>query len=125
MDANADVGDCISLALLSDASRVTVSGNTAYVTNINGGLVLIDISDPARPTLIGSVDTPGDANDITVTATMAYVANGNAGFQVTDISNPASPIIIESMDTPGVTPNEAFLTPLSPIPWAAYRLPIP
>ena len=40
------------------------------------GLQVIDVSTPASPQIIGSVDTPGYACDVTVVGTTAYVADG-------------------------------------------------
>ena len=41
------------------------------------GLQVIDVSTPASPQIIGSVDTPGDAWSVTVVGTTAYVADGD------------------------------------------------
>ncbi|MDP2647075.1 MAG: hypothetical protein Q8P24_19240 [Desulfobacterales bacterium] len=48
-----------------EAYRVTVVGGTAYVADGVGGLQVIDVSNPASPQIIGSVDTPGDAISVT------------------------------------------------------------
>ena len=40
---------------------VTVVGTTAYVADGDSGLQVIDVSNPASPQIIGSVDTPGYA----------------------------------------------------------------
>ena len=39
------------------ARGVTVSGNYAYVADYRAGLKVIDITDPANPQIVGSVDT--------------------------------------------------------------------
>jgi len=80
---------------------VAVWGNYAYVADFDAGLQVVDISNPASPAIVGSVDTPDYALDVAVAGTYAYVADYASGLQVVDISNPASPAIIGSGDTPG------------------------
>ncbi|MBK9095446.1 MAG: hypothetical protein IPM84_22360 [Anaerolineae bacterium] len=57
---------------------VSVVGDFAYVTKGYGGLHIIDVSDPANPTLRGAYDTPGPACGISVVGSLAYVADGGA-----------------------------------------------
>jgi len=89
------------------AQGVYVSGNYAYVADYRG-LLVIDISDPSSPVIIGSVYTPGSATDVYVSGNYAYVADRYyyakdfGSFQVIDISDPSSPVIIGSVDTPGI-----------------------
>ena len=42
---------------------------------MDSGLQVIDVSTPASPQIIGSVDTPGIAEGVTVVGTTAYVAD--------------------------------------------------
>ena len=70
---------------------VAVSGNYAYVAGGDGGLRIIDISNPAAPTEAGFYDTPGDARGVAVAGNYAYVADGKGGLRMIDISNPAAP----------------------------------
>ena len=78
-----------------------MAGNYAYVADGNNGLVIVDISNPASPTLKGSYDTAGFAEDVVVAGNYAYVADGNNGFVIIEISNPASPTLAGSYDTVG------------------------
>ena len=64
------------------------------------GLQTIDVSNPASPQIIGSVDTPGSSDGVTIIGTTAYVADSTYGLQMIDVSNPANPQIIGSVDTP-------------------------
>lgn len=43
----------------SPAFGVAVTGNYAYVVDEVGGLLVIDISVPESPAIVGGVDTPG------------------------------------------------------------------
>jgi hypothetical protein len=62
---------------------------------------VVSISDPAFPTIVGSVDTPDDAWSVVVSGNHAYVADSHSGLQVVEISDPTSPWITGSVDTPG------------------------
>jgi hypothetical protein len=71
------------------------------VADENFGLQVIDISNPASPTLLGTYNTPGYALGVTVSGDYAFVADQSSGLQVIDISNPASPTLLGNYDTPG------------------------
>ena len=87
-------------------SGVFVVDSYAYVTGGNsrkGGMQVIDITDPANPNIVGSVDTPGYATDIFVDGSYAYVTDITSGLQIIDISDPTNPNILGSVDTPGTS----------------------
>ena len=46
-------------------------GNLAYLADGSGGLQIIDVSNAAAPTIIGSVDTPRSSEDVTVVGDFA------------------------------------------------------
>jgi hypothetical protein len=79
---------------------VAVSGPYAYVADDDGGLLVVDITTPESPQIIGAVDTPGDALDVEVSGEYAYVADRTAGLQVIDVTNPTSPQIVAGLDIP-------------------------
>jgi hypothetical protein len=73
---------------------VSASGNTAYVAYTKastGGLLVLDISNKAAPTLSGSVTGLVYAQGVAVSGNYAYVANGQLGVKVIDVSTPTSP----------------------------------
>lgn len=83
------------------ARRVSVSGNYAYIANVDNFLIF-DISDPSSPVLKGSYDnlkgslnvfTNTFINDVSVTGNYAFLA-GDEDLLIFDISNPSSPILI-------------------------------
>ena len=94
-----------------DADGVALSGNYAYVATDNGGLQVIDITNPASPQIVGSRDTPDGARGVAVSATYAYVADWDSGLQVIDIANPANPQIVGSVDTPSAANGVAVSEP--------------
>ena len=61
------------------------------------GLRVIDVSDPAHPTEVGSWDT-GTGRRVAVSGTYAYVAAGGGGLRVIDVSDPAHPTEVGSYD---------------------------
>jgi len=82
---------------------IKVAGNMAYITACDGGLKIVDISDPTTPNMFSSVnvESPFYYNSyfqsVFVVNDMAYVA-GNKGFAVIDISDDMKPEIINSID---------------------------
>ena len=66
---------------------------------MEGGLMLVDISNPSSPTLAGSYDTNDYADGVSVSGNYAYVANGSDGLVIVDISNPSSPILKRTYKT--------------------------
>jgi len=81
---------------------IYISGSYAYVADEDSGLQIINVSNPAAPTLIGSFGIPGEANDVVVSGNYAYVAALDNGLQIINVSNPAAPTLSGSYDTPGV-----------------------
>jgi hypothetical protein len=69
---------------------VAVAGGYAYVAANDAGLRVIDVSDAARPTEVGSLGTWGPAYGVAATGTYAYVAD-DAGLLVVDVSTPSTP----------------------------------
>jgi hypothetical protein len=80
-------------------SDVAVSGTLAYVADWLG-LMIIDVSDPARPALLAQLVTSGSARRVFVTETVVYVAE-SAGLAIIDASDPAHPVRLAEYD-----PNE-------------------
>ena len=84
-----------------------IFNNVDIILNISysflKGLVVIDISDPANPTKLGSYDTAGYAIGVTLSSNgkKAYVADGDNGLVVIDVSDPANPTKLGLYDTTG------------------------
>jgi hypothetical protein len=71
------------------------------VADFGSGLRVVDVSNPAAPTEVGSYDTPANAHDVAVADGRAFVANHSSGLRVVDVSNPSAPTEVGSYDTPG------------------------
>ncbi|MFN8423943.1 MAG: DUF1573 domain-containing protein [Anaerolineae bacterium] len=78
-----------------------VDGTTAFLTSLDGHLVTVDVSDPAKPKLLGTVETGGVARGLAVSGKMAYVAAGSAGLVIVDVSHLTAPRVVGEAPTPG------------------------
>ncbi|MCF8086657.1 MAG: Ig-like domain-containing protein [Desulfotignum sp.] len=85
----------------NDTSALDLVGNLAYVTDLNYGLRIIDISDPAQPQLVGSAAAASPLHEVAVIDDVAYVANEESGLQLLNVSDPADPQFFAAIDTPG------------------------
>jgi hypothetical protein len=86
-------------ALLDDPSRVTISGNYAYIaSNSSNALEIVNLTNPFMPVHEGSIAN-GDGGalldgpvDVAVSGKYAYVASyRDNAIEIIDISNPKSP----------------------------------
>ncbi len=97
-------------------SSVHVSGDYAFIAycDLNfiegylpeilpggGGLLVVDISDPANPVARGYCATGGTAEDVYVSGSYAYIADGTNGLRVVNISNPDAPTPVGIYNTAG------------------------
>jgi hypothetical protein len=81
------------------AMGVIVQGNYAYVADHDSGMQIIEIVNPAQPTLAGHYQCPG-ASQIDLEGTYAYIADETLySLEIVDISNPESPGLTGRLDT--------------------------
>jgi hypothetical protein len=90
-----------TLAGIGNTWGIRVVGTTAYVTDIDGHLSLVDVSTPERPALVGRVAVRGVPKGLAVDGDTVYVAAGSEGIAVVDVSDRARPRVIGTADTPG------------------------
>ncbi len=98
------------------ANKIFIRNNMAFIADGNEGLLILDISNPARPVRSGSFDTPGFTNDVYVVENLAFLAEGvDDGLRIIDVSDPSNPRELSSVETSGhgisvcVTGNYAFV----------------
>ena len=71
-----------------NAVAVAVSGNYAYIADSDSGLQVIDITDPAAPTSVGSHDSTFVCDMVEVSGSYAYVGvSENGKVLVYDVSD--------------------------------------
>ncbi|MCD6285971.1 MAG: hypothetical protein J7M39_08675, partial [Anaerolineae bacterium] len=88
-----------------------VVGTMAYVAAGSDGFRLIDVSEPATPTLVSTYDTPYSVFASALSGTVAYVADGATGLLSIDITEPMTPTEVGRQDTPGVAQDVALSGP--------------
>ncbi len=81
----------------SSVSDVAVVGNYAYAASKEFGLVVIDISNPAVPRVVGSQHPAGGANQVAVSGNIAIVTGTPRGTDIIDISNKEFPVVLASL----------------------------
>jgi len=90
---------------------IVVQGNYLYVTMWGGAFYIIDVTDPAHPTIAGRYETSASAYGVDVAGGRAYVAfglySGARGLLVLDISDLADIKLISL-----VPPPNDYLVPL-------------
>lgn len=69
-----------------------VIGSTMYAATVSG-LQVLDVSDPASPTVVADYALPWTSQSIELAGDFAYIA-GQADFAVFDVSTPASPSLL-------------------------------
>ena len=91
---------------LNGATKIAVAGRYAYITgNDDDGVEIIDISNHATTTHVGSITDAGStellgAFDIAVSGKYAYVTGyDDDGVEILDISNPAAPSHVAFIST--------------------------
>ena len=92
----------------SSTNDVFVSGRYAYMADQSAGLKIVDISQPASPSLKGTLATT-NAVSIYVAGRYAYLGDGSTvGFKIVDISNPSSPVLKSTLRT--VLANKTYVS---------------
>jgi hypothetical protein len=86
----------------AEAEHVVVRGGYAYVADAESGLLVVSVSDPAHPSVVGRCST-GFALDVGVAGDYAYVTAGHSGLRVISVSDPAHPIEVGHCDMPQYT----------------------
>ena len=91
------------------ARDVAVAGDLAFIAYGQSGLQVIDVSDPAEPSLAGTYQpSAASSNNIAVQDSNVYVADGAGGIQVIDISDRSNPTRIGGLDDLGSVSNVAL-----------------
>ncbi len=79
---------------------VVVSGGYAYVA-AQGAVSIYNISTPANPVRVATVDTPGSAEGVAKYGDYLYVADWDAGLRIIKVTTPAAPEEVGAFDTAG------------------------
>ena len=92
-----------TLGGLVNAQGLALVGDVLYVADGEGGLALVDVSDPAAPRAVGRLATGGIAQTVAVdpVSHTAYVSAGSAGIVIADVTHPAAPMLMGRVPTQG------------------------
>jgi len=93
--------ELVGRALGGGTFAVTVQGNRAHLAG-GFGLMIMDITDPARPRPMSRLYLPGVGNGVVVSGNLAYVAGREGGLRIIDVSDPAQPVERGFFDTADV-----------------------
>lgn len=82
----------------ADAISIAAQGTYVYLgraVNPSNEFFVINVADPANPSISGQLALGGDPNDIAVSGNYAYIASSDNSSELTvvDISNPVAPAI--------------------------------
>lgn len=84
--------------------QIVISGNYAYMRDNNGGVNILDISNPVNPSLVGYF-LDGPYNALAVQGSYAYTLGGLGGnfggVIIYDISNPSMPTFVSTYKPEG------------------------
>lgn len=69
-----------------------LAGQHLYVPINNGGMSILDVTDPTNPTLAGSIGTDDLTRHIALDGTTAYLSDFLAGMRSVDIIDPTMPV---------------------------------
>ena len=86
-----------------NAVDVCVSGNYAYVVNLESGLSIVNVGNPEEPATVGWVDTPGEATGVLCFGDYVYVADGVGGLAIVDVADPENPVVVRQAEWLGKT----------------------
>lgn len=76
--------------------EIRVIGPLAYIADGEGGLLILDVSDPAESVALSRLRTARRAMSVWIDGDLAYLTDQeeNAGLQVVDVSDPTAPFTI-------------------------------
>jgi hypothetical protein len=80
---------------------LTVVGNAIYAGVGYAGLRVISIAAPAKPQVVGGIDTPGFSWNVRVVGNYAYIADGDQGLRIISIADPTKLREVAAYLTPG------------------------
>jgi len=99
----------VGVPISTDAPALSLraQGKYLYLTkagSISGGsngLVVFDLTNPARPVIISTLTTAGYAFRLDVVGNLVYIASGGAGLTIIDSRNPYQPVVATVVKTFG------------------------
>jgi len=97
------------ITLPGEAQKVVVTGSIAYVASRQGGLCIVDFTDPTAPVLIANYDTSNFATAVDVSGNKAAISAGSSGVYLFDVSNPNTPTLLQHLTSCGYVNTAKFM----------------
>jgi len=97
------------------AHDVALEGGRAYLALGTAGLLIVDLTDPAAPAIVGSFQPDGNVRNVVSAEPYVLLAAGPAGLWILDATDPANPTVVSHLETEQpatavtVTPDRAYL----------------
>jgi len=88
---------------LTNAWTVFVEAGVAYVADGNGGIKILNVSDPFNVEELSTMATSAPARDLDVVNGIAYVAVGSQGLDIFDVADPSNPSFLSNYQSPFFT----------------------
>lgn len=85
--------------LMDECQALDISGSFAYMARRDGGLCIVDISNPSAPFLVSTLEIEGRAANITVADDIAFISLADDGVYLVNIANPAAPYQLSRFGT--------------------------
>jgi len=91
----------VQVGLFESRAPTTMAmiGDHAFVSDLDDGLLVVDLSNPAHPVTIGQLSISEGAQDVRVEGSFAYVLENNrsgqpgqSGLLIIDVSDPKTPV---------------------------------
>ncbi len=90
---------------INDGIKIQVQCNYAYMILAGGSpnFLVIDVSNPASPSIAGSLTLTGTPTNIAVSGNYVYVSNtdNNQELQIIDVFTPSSPSVVGAFNASG------------------------
>ena len=82
----------------SSVGDMKIIDGIAFAACMEGGLVIMDVSNPTHPVIIDNSLDPGYVKDVEIVGNYAYLAIGDEGIMIVDVSRPANPVVVGSLE---------------------------
>lgn len=81
---------------------VAVSGNYAYIVEVDNGLSIFDLSDKLSPVIVGNCSIPANLGKIVIKGDYAYITTSLDGLFIVDITDNTKPQSVGHYDIPSL-----------------------
>jgi hypothetical protein len=79
------------------ATSLARTNNTLFAGTANDGLAVIDITNPAQPTIVRTLLLTDFPLKVKVSGNLLFVADSSAGLLIYDISTPTAPVLLSKV----------------------------